>query len=196
MTLNLPEAYPKPCYPDYHVKQTVARWSVTSVASAMPYVAHPTATEEDAFIAHAEAQCRARGTSLTPIRRQVLTLLRRAPGGLKAYDLLDRIKAMRPSATPPTVYRALDFLIEQGLAHKIGRINQFVACNHDCHDLAGLFLVCPDCGKVTELHDETAVRALSRSLAAAGHRLAGSEIELSAVCSDCDHAAAHAARCN
>ena len=144
-------------------------------------------TDDDAFLAHAAAQCRARGASLTPIRREVLALLRREPGGLKAYDLLERIKAVRPSATPPTVYRALDFLIEQGLAHKIGRINQFVACNHEGHDLAGLFLVCPDCGKVTELNDEAAVQALSHSLQAAGHRLAGAEIELSAFCSGCDH---------
>lgn len=149
---------------------------------------HKLPQDEDAFLAHAEAHCRARGTSLTPIRREVLAQLRREESGLKAYDLLDRIKAVRPSATPPTVYRALDFLIEHGLAHKIGRINQFVACNHDCHDLAGLFLVCPDCGKVTELHDEDAVRALSRSLKAAGHRLLGAEIELSAVCGNCDQA--------
>lgn len=155
----------------------------------MPSTPHELPPDEDAFLAHAEAHCRARGTSLTPIRREVLAQLRRESSGLKAYDLLDRIKAVRPSATPPTVYRALDFLIEHGLAHKIGRINQFIACNHDCHDLAGLFLVCPDCGKVTELHDEDAVRALSRSLKAAGHRLAGTEIELSAVCGSCDKAA-------
>lgn len=161
-------------------------WKTPLSLRAMEKTPPPATAEEDAFLAHAEAHCRARGASLTPIRREVLTQLRREASGLKAYDLLDRIKAVRPSATPPTVYRALDFLIEQGLAHKIGRINQFVACNHDCHDLAGLFLVCPDCGKVTELHDAEAVRALSRSLKAAGHRLAGAEIELSAVCGSCD----------
>lgn len=167
---------------------SVGKAKETAVCSVrtMPHTTHELPTDEDAFLAHAEAHCRARGTSLTPIRREVLALLRREASGLKAYDLLDRIKAVRPSATPPTVYRALDFLIEHGLAHRIGRINQFIACNHDCHDLAGLFLVCPDCGKVTELHDEDAVRALSRSLKAAGHRLAGAEIELSAVCSNCD----------
>ncbi len=141
--------------------------------------------DENGFLDQAAALCKTRGASLTPIRRQVLALLRHQPGGLKAYDLLERIKAVRPSATPPTVYRALDFLIEQGLAHKIGRINHFVACNHDCHDQAGLFLVCPGCGKVTELHDEVVLAALSRSLEAAGHTLSGTEIELSATCRDC-----------
>lgn len=143
------------------------------------------ALDETGFLDQAAALCKARGASLTPIRRQVLALLRLQPGGLKAYDLLEQIKAVRPSATPPTVYRALDFLIEHGLAHRIGRINHFVACNHDCHAEAGLFLVCPGCGKVTELHDEVALAALSRSLEAAGHTLSGTEIELSATCHDC-----------
>jgi len=145
-----------------------------------------TTPDEKVFLDHAASRCKAKGASLTPIRRQVLALLRRQPGGLKAYDLLDQIRAVHPSATPPTVYRALDFLIEQGLAHKIGRINQFVACNHDCHDEAGLFVVCPTCGKVTELHDEEALASLSMSLKAAGHTLASSEIELTATCHKCD----------
>lgn len=151
-----------------------------------------TPAEEQAFLDEAAAHCRQRGASLTPIRREVLTLLRRQSGGLKAYDLLDRIRAVRPSATPPTVYRALDFLIDQGLAHKIGRTNQFVACNHDCHDEAGLFLVCPRCGRVTELRDEAALAALASTLEAAGHTLAGPEIEISAVCRSCSGAHANA----
>lgn len=152
----------------------------------MPDLSDVSSAEECRFLDHAAALCKTRGSSLTPIRRQVLALLRREPGGLKAYDLLDQIKRAHPSATPPTVYRALDFLIDQGLAHKIGRINHFVACNHDGHDQAGLFLVCPSCGRVTELHDDVALAALSRSLEAAGHTLAGSEIELSAICHDCE----------
>ena len=150
---------------------------------------HAPPTDDKAFLDNAAALCKSRGASLTPIRRRVLALLRDQPGGLKAYDLLDRIKLEHASATPPTVYRALDFLIEQGLVHKIGKVNQFVACNHDCHDEAGLFLVCPRCGKVTELHDRDALDALSRSLEAAGHTLAGTEIELSAVCHACGESA-------
>jgi Fur family transcriptional regulator, zinc uptake regulator len=151
----------------------------------MPYPPAPASNDEQAFLEHAASRCRARGASLTPIRRKVLALLRVQPGGLKAYDLLERIKLNHPSASPPTVYRALDFLIEQGLVHKIGRINQFVACNQHCHDDASLFLVCPGCGTVTELHDEVALVALSKSLEAAGHTLTGPEIELSAICHSC-----------
>ena len=142
---------------------------------------------EQAFIDAAVARCRERGVSLTPIRRCVLVLLRRHGGGLKAYDLLDQIKVYHPTVSPPTVYRALDFLIEQGLAHRIGRINQFVACNQHDHDHvdANLFLVCPKCGIITELHDEAALIVLARSLKAAGHTLSGPEIEISAICRYC-----------
>lgn len=146
----------------------------------------PPVHDDNTFLEQAERLCRNRGASLTPIRREVLSHLKRAPGGLKAYDLLDRIKATHPSATPPTVYRALDFLIEQRLAHKIGKVNQFIACNQDHHEHIGLFAVCPMCGKVSELADETTVHALAHSLQAAGHRLVGHEIELSAICSDCN----------
>ncbi len=155
----------------------------------MPEAAKSVPSEEQAFLDEAATHCRQRGGSLTPIRREVLALLRRQAGGLKAYDLLDRVKVAHPSASPPTVYRALDFLIEQGLAHKIGRTNQFVACNHDCHDEAGLFLVCPRCGRVTELRDETALAALSTTLESAGHTLAGPEIEISAMCRMCSQGA-------
>ena len=133
----------------------------------------------------AEATCRARGTSLTPIRREVLELLYRSPTGVKAYDLLAQIKDARPGASPPTVYRALDFLIEQNLAHKIGRMNLFVACRHASHQIPSLFLVCPKCNGVTELQEQSVMSALSSSLAAAGHRLENPEVEISALCPKC-----------
>lgn len=146
---------------------------------------HTASCCEELTLDDAADRCRARGASLTPIRRAVLSLLLEEPGGIKAYDLLDRMKKVHQSATPPTVYRALDFLIEQGLAHRIARTNQFVACHHDGHDKAVLFLVCPDCGTITELHDDTALAGLMKGLKAAGHTLASPEIELSAVCGAC-----------
>lgn len=138
-----------------------------------------------AALDRAEAACRARGASLTAIRREVLDLLYGSPTGVKAYDLLARIKEARPGASPPTVYRALDFLIEQGLAHKIGRMNLFVACRHTSHQIPSLFLVCPKCSGVTELQEQSVMSALSNSLAAAGHRLESPEVEISALCPKC-----------
>lgn len=137
------------------------------------------------FLDGAANRCKERGASLTAIRRDVLGMLYRSPNGLKAYDLLARVKEQRNNATPPTIYRALDFLIEQGLVHKIGRINQFVACRHDSHCLPSLFLVCPHCGRVSELLDDALMRSLINSLKSAGHALNSPEVEISAVCPAC-----------
>lgn len=144
-------------------------------------IARPTGVALD----RAAATCAARGLAFTPIRQRVLQLLLEHPKGLKAYDLLDLIRAEQPGATPPTVYRALDFLTEHHLAHKIERNASFVACTMDNHIEASLFLVCPNCGGITEVQDRSIMQALSRSLSAAGHQLDNPEIEISARCPAC-----------
>ena len=137
------------------------------------------------FMLGVESRCKERGASLTPIRKEVLSLLVRSPNGLKAYDLLNQIKSVRANATPPTVYRALDFLIAQGLAHKIGRMNLFVACRHASHQLPSLFVVCQKCGAVRELEEPEVMQGLSEMLANAGYRLDSPEVEITAVCPSC-----------
>src|SRR5690606_26104114 len=67
--------------------------------------------------------CEQRGTRLTPIRQHVLTLLLEAGRSLKAYELLEAMKQLYPQAKPPTVYRALDFLVEEGLIHRLDAVN-------------------------------------------------------------------------
>src|SRR5690606_27768268 len=79
-------------------------------------------------LAVAEALCARRGRRFTPIRRNVLELLLRHQRSLKAYELLEEIRAIHPSATPPTVYRALDFLLAEGLVHRVDTLNTFIAC--------------------------------------------------------------------
>lgn len=141
--------------------------------------------DERQALERAAASCRQRGASLTAIRREVLALLYRTPKGIKAYDLLEQMRQSRGNASPPTIYRALDFLIEHGLAHKIGRMNLFVACRHGNHSAPSLFLVCPKCNAVTELEDANVATTLYASLAATGHRLDSPEVEISAVCPQC-----------
>ena len=135
----------------------------------------------------AEEHCRARGAALTAIRRTVLTLLYSAPGGMKAYDLLDQVKLTKAGATPPTVYRALDFLMEHGLVHKISKANVFRACSLGCHAHShpGLFLVCPKCNGVEELDDHPATHSLLQSVSKRGYTIASEEIEVSALCPRC-----------
>ncbi|ATE62411.1 Fur family transcriptional regulator [Thauera sinica] len=149
----------------------------------------PTVSPSSAeLLDRASERCKAHGALLTPIRRDVLGLLYETENGLKAYDLLAKVKELRSNATPPTVYRALDFLIEQGLVHKIERINQFVACRHDSHRFPGLFMVCRRCGKVSELHDHALMAALTQSILRAGHELDCHELEISSICPDCRQA--------
>src|ERR1039458_9984114 len=87
-------------------------------------------------IAHAEAICAARKQRLTPVRRRVLEALLASHAPLGAYELIDRLALCGARPAPITIYRALDFLREQGLAHRIESRNAFIACvqNHDSGD--------------------------------------------------------------
>ncbi len=100
----------------------------------------------------AEAHCVDRGEKLTPVRKRVLELVLEADGPVKAYDLLEALKPGPGSAKPPTVYRALDFLMTAGLVHKVEALNAFVGCSH-AHDEGGAELfICSTCGAVEERH--------------------------------------------
>jgi len=100
----------------------------------------------------AEAHCLDRGEKLTPVRKRVLELVLEADTPVKAYDLLEALKPGPGSAKPPTVYRALDFLMTAGLVHKVEALNAFVGCSH-AHDEGGAELfICSGCGTVEERH--------------------------------------------
>lgn len=155
--------------------------AVSSAAPASP-------ASLDAALAMAEAYCRERGEKLTPIRRKVLELLLASGRATKAYSLLDEMRQIHPGSAPPTVYRALDFLLSAGLIHRIESINAFAVC----HDLTqcqhGILVVCQQCGNVTELHEPKLRQALVAQIEAAGYRLSGDGIELKGVCAQCQAA--------
>ncbi len=133
----------------------------------------------------AEAVCARGARRLTPIRRQVLRILLEKQRCLKAYELLDEIRREQPGAAPPTVYRALDFLVSQGLAHRLDASNAWIAC----HDASGpphdLLIVCMRCGSVAELTDPAFGQRLAEIATAAGFQLCGHETELRALCRRC-----------
>ncbi|MPW20341.1 transcriptional repressor [Paraburkholderia sp. CNPSo 3157] len=149
-----------------------------------------TQASAEAALALAEEYCRERGEKLTPIRRKVLELLLTSGRATKAYSLLDDMRHIHPGSAPPTVYRALDFLLSAGLVHKIESINAFAVC----HDLTqcqhGILVVCQQCGNVTELHQPALREALVAQIENAGYRLAGDGIELKGLCSACQAAQA------
>ena len=86
-------------------------------------------TPSQEMLAHAEKLCAQRGVRLTPQRLEVLRLMSLQQGAISAYDLLDLLREKEPQAKPPTVYRALEFLLEQGFVHKVESTNSYVLCH-------------------------------------------------------------------
>jgi Fur family zinc uptake transcriptional regulator len=136
-------------------------------------------------IAHAEAQCAARAQRLTPMRRQVLEALLASHKPLGAYEIIERL-AHKNRPAPITIYRALEFLRENGLVHRIESRNAFVACVHDHggEDLV-VFLICERCGAVGEAPGGAAAEALKASARAAGFSPKSPLIEIAGICSHC-----------
>ncbi len=136
----------------------------------------------------AEMACAAQGARLTANRRDVLAVILEAQGPVTAYALLDRLKQSHPGAVPPTVYRALDFLIERGLVHKIERLNAYVGCVEGAahgHDHPMQFLICRDCGGVTEVEDDEVAEALAHAAKRTGFAPAHATVEVEGTCGDC-----------
>ncbi|WP_419897895.1 Fur family transcriptional regulator [Roseomonas sp. USHLN139] len=148
-------------------------------------------------LAAAEARCLRSGAQLTELRRQVLALVLEADQPLGAYALLDRLKAQRPGAAPPTVYRALDFLLEQGLIHKVERLNAFIGCVEAGHDHGHdhghghghahdhQFLICGSCGATIELSDHAVAHALADAARRVGFQLRKTTVEAEGLCAAC-----------
>ncbi|HPW34087.1 MAG TPA: transcriptional repressor, partial [Arenimonas sp.] len=106
------------------------------------------------FVKAVEQACEERGLRLTPLRAQALALIAAETKPIKAYDLLDKMKTEKGNAAPPTVYRALDFLLEQGFIHRLASINAFVSCHHPQVEHSVPFLICDKCQNAVEMEDD------------------------------------------
>ncbi len=133
----------------------------------------------------AAAVCASRGEQLTPLRRRVLELVWSSHQPIGAYAILDKLRADGRSAAPPTVYRALEFLLAHGLIHRIESLNAFVGCVQPGPDHLVQFLICTKCGTAAEVEDRRVAEAIGRSAAERGFALAGRVIELSGLCINC-----------
>jgi Fur family transcriptional regulator, zinc uptake regulator len=135
---------------------------------------------------HAEALCEQRAQKLTPTRRQVLEVLLSSHKPLGAYEIIDRAAQHGQRHAPVTVYRALDFLIENGLAHRIESRNAFIGCvhRHDSSDLV-VFLLCERCGEVGEAPSQAVAESLKGATRAAGFSPKTPVIEITGVCANC-----------
>jgi Fur family zinc uptake transcriptional regulator len=137
-------------------------------------------------LARAEAACAQRGARLTEVRRTVLELILQAGEPIGAYALLDRLKDRSGQSKPPTVYRALDFLLAQGLIHRVERLNAFVGCFEEAdHPHPVQFFICGDCGSVMEVEDAAIGSAVATIAAATGFVVKQAIVEVEGRCADC-----------
>ncbi|MBC4018600.1 transcriptional repressor [Siccirubricoccus deserti] len=151
----------------------------------------PPLVTPSAALARIAASCASRGIRLTATRRLVLGLLLEAERPLGAYLLMERLRATtRQAVSPPTVYRALDFLARERLVHRIERLDAFVACAAAARDGGGhahlhQFLVCRRCGRAEEIHDPAVALALSGAAGQVGFSAHRMTVELEGECARC-----------
>jgi Fur family transcriptional regulator, zinc uptake regulator len=171
----------------------------------MPHDTHPDCTAcaapDQAFAEHDHDDCRANVLSradalakssaarMTPVRRRVLEILLADHRALGAYDVLERLAAGGFGNQPPVAYRALEFLVEQGFAHRIDRLNAFVACMHPGEAHAPAFLICRICRTVAEAPAKPVRTALNKAAGGLGFQVEGSSIEAVGLCPQCQAAA-------
>lgn len=138
----------------------------------------------------AEHLCRERGVRLTALRRRVLEIILRSRNPIGAYAILDilRVDDGRPGA-PPTVYRALDFLLEQGLIHRLTSRNMFIGCAHPADHHQGQFLICQQCGQVSEIDSPRVVGAIDAEAAERQFEVQFQTVEILGHCRCCRRAA-------
>ena len=153
-----------------------------------PMSHHHGVTDRAEHIAEAERRCMAASESLTPLRRRVLELLLDQHGPAKAYDLLPLIDSEKQTK-PPTIYRALDFLVRMGLAHRIESLNAFVACDVGACSRSTIFLICEKCGGAEEFDAGHALIDLADAAKKDGFSITRTMIEASGVCGACQAAA-------
>ena len=158
----------------------------SNLSAAFPAPGHDHERCASDGIAHAEAICAERHERLTPMRRRVLEALLGSHAPLGAYELIDRMAGRGARVAPITVYRALDFLREQGLVHRIESRNAFIACvhNHATSDPV-VFLICEKCGAVGEAASAAVADTIKSASRAAGFTPKTPVIEISGICAHC-----------
>jgi Fur family transcriptional regulator, zinc uptake regulator len=139
-------------------------------------------------ITTAEALCLANGEKLTPLRRQVLELVWASHAPVGAYDLLERLSQDRGRVAPPTVYRALSFLVQHQLVHRIDSLNAFVGCPNPGHAHEACFLICTQCKTLVEATAEELRGSLHAVAKRHGFSLTGATLELRGLCPRCAEA--------
>ena len=150
--------------------------------------AHITSDPEfDNIARNAAIACEANGAKLTPLRREILQLVWESQKPIGAYAVMDvyRQRSDRAQVAPPTVYRALDFLQEHGLVHKIHSQNTYVMCCAPNHSHGNVIFSCKSCGDAAEINSPAIAKSLSQSSNEIGFTPANQIVEISGLCKSC-----------
>ena len=141
-------------------------------------------------LAEADALCARAGVRLTALRKRVLELVWQSHKPLGAYDILGELTEQDGRrAAPPTVYRALDFLLENGLVHRIASLNAFIGCNRPEHPHQGQFLICRNCHTAIELEQSIVSEAINQAAHSVNFQVEGQTVEVVGLCASCRSAA-------
>lgn len=132
----------------------------------------------------AEALCAHHGSRLTTLRKRVLALIWQSHAPAKAYDLLNKLKK-NGEAKPPTIYRALDFLQQQGLVHKLNSQNAYVGCTHPAQAHHCAFLICSQCGEIEECCQPDLMHSVLKAAKKRKFQAETVTMEIEGVCSQC-----------
>ncbi|MCP4996256.1 MAG: transcriptional repressor [Gammaproteobacteria bacterium] len=136
-------------------------------------------------LSEAESRCSELGLRLTQVRRRVLELVWISHRPVGAYTLLEQLGKEGRSAAPPTIYRALDFLLQHGLIHRIASLNAYVGCNHPGQNHGAQFFICSQCGEAAELDAHAIGSAIADNANDMGFRIDNQMVEISGTCAQC-----------
>lgn len=154
-------------------------------STPLPYRPHNHSACVEQALADARRICSDASARLTPTRERVLELIWQSHKPLGAYDLLGALTRDGHNAAPPTVYRALDFLQQHGLVHRIASLNAFTGCTHAGASHTGFFLICRQCHNVLELASPDLDSAVERAAQAQQFAVEESTIEIAGLCPAC-----------
>lgn len=135
-----------------------------------------------------ETLCKKRGIKLTTQRRTVLDIMLSANKAMSAYDLLDLLKVSEPQAKPPTIYRALEFLLEHGFIHKVESSNSYIICPHFHNpEHISILFICDKCQQIIEKHSEDIEKQLKQLAQQSHFLIKHSVLEIHGICQSCQH---------
>ncbi len=140
-------------------------------------------------LAAAESHCAATGLRFTTVRRRALEILLEEHKAMGAYEVLERLQREGLGAQPPAAYRALDFLVANGFAHRIERLNAFIACAHPGADHVPAFLICRDCNRVAESLSLPSALVVEATAGSSGFKIERILVEALGLCGPCQQKA-------